>query len=374
MIWVALIIVVTTLFYLCFLSVVLWGILRAKRNIQNSMSDVKISVIIPFRDEAEHIERIVTSLLEMNLSKDKYEIILVDDNSQDDSVKRLQKYLSKNVKLLKNKNNLSFGYKKQAITQAIDEAEGEIIFLTDADCIPNKNWVKAMMNLFSPEIGMVVGPVKFIEGNNLFSKLQQLEFAGLMLTAAGLIKSGFATICSSANLAFQKKVFYEVGGYGDNLNLSSGDDELLMQKIRAMTKHKIEFCWSKSALVETNGNKNILDFMQQRRRWASKSLFYKNKLLVLSLMLIFTYYLLLLIFPVLLIIDYNFFFWLFVFSAGIKLFMEFTIMLQGRKLFFTNKNLRFFFIAEILHVPYIVFAAILGSFGNYVWKNRKVKR
>lgn len=364
----------SAVFYMLFLSLILIGIFKAKRNSKNSTIDSKVSVIIPFRDESETIEKTAKSLIEMNLSKDKYEIIFINDNSSDDSVQKLQKYLSENIKLINNKINYSSGYKKQAITQAINIASGDIIFLMDADCIPNKNWINTMLSLFSLETGMVVGPVKFIENKNLFSKLQQLEFAGLMLTAAGLIKVGLATICSSANLAFRKNVFFEVGGYSDNFNLSSGDDELLMQKIKSSSKYKIDFCWSKEALVETRANKNLYDFMQQRRRWASKSLFYQNKLLVLSLVLIFVYYLWLLISPILLAIKFKYFFLLFIFSAGIKFVMEYIIMWQGKNLFFNSKNLRFFLLAEILHLPYIVSASILGLFGNYIWKDRKFKR
>ncbi len=83
---------------------------------------------------------------------------------------------------------------------------------------------------FEANTGLISGPVSFIESESLFSKLQKLEFAGLVLSGAGLIGNKTPMIANSANLAFRKSVFDKVGGYKDMMHLSSGDDELFNAK------------------------------------------------------------------------------------------------------------------------------------------------
>jgi cellulose synthase/poly-beta-1,6-N-acetylglucosamine synthase-like glycosyltransferase len=364
--------VFASVFYFSFLLVIFSGI-KKKNNCDND--DIKsVTVIIPFRNESDNIESSVESVKQINYPNEMLEVIYVNDNSNDDTVQKVIKHLSENIKLIHSDKTNSTGFKKSAIEKAISIAKGEIIILTDADCIMKTDWVKTLIKCFGDKTGMVVGPVKFREDNSHFSKIQQLEFAGLMLTAAGLIGVKKPVICSSANLAFQKKVFEKVGGYTDNMNLTSGDDELLMQKINSETNYNISFCWSDKALVETNGNKNISNFMQQRRRWASKSLFYQNKLLIISLAVIFMFYFLLTVYPMLIILNTEIVKWIFFISLILKFILEFMIMSEGRELLFTNKNLRYFFAAELFQIPYITIAAILGVLGNYKWKGRKVKR
>ena len=74
-----------------------------------------------------------------------------------------------------------------------------------------------------------------------------------------------------------KKLLNEVGGFTYQMNLSSGDDELLMQKIHRDTDYKIKFALDKNAIVSTEANPTVKDFYHQRKRWASKGLFYGDK-------------------------------------------------------------------------------------------------
>ena len=148
-----------------------------------------------------------------------------------------------------------------------------------------------MTNYFDKETAFVSGPVEFESDGSLFHELQKLEFSSLILVGAGLIGIGKPIICNAANLGFRKSVFNEVGGYEDNLNLSSGDDEFLMQKIARETNYKVKFCFEKEAKSFTKPNNSISEFYQQRKRWASKGFHYKDYGIVLKLILIFLFYL-----------------------------------------------------------------------------------
>ncbi|MEM1406671.1 MAG: glycosyl transferase family 2, partial [Bacteroidota bacterium] len=70
--------------------------------------------------------------------------------------------------------------------------------------------------------------------------------------------------------------YLEVGGYSDNLNIASGDDEFLMHKIANQDPHGIYFNTNPQGVVYTNSQSSLNHFIQQRKRWASKWTHYKN--------------------------------------------------------------------------------------------------
>jgi cellulose synthase/poly-beta-1,6-N-acetylglucosamine synthase-like glycosyltransferase len=227
---------------------------------------------------------------------------------------------------------------------------------------------------FEDNTALISGPVAFKESDNLFARLQALEFAGLILSGAGLIGNNFPMIASSANLAFRKSVFDEVGGYKDLMNLSSGDDELLMQKIAYKTDYDVKFCLSSDALVITDPNKSVEEFNQQRKRWASKGLYYENKSIIVQLVLIFLFFLGLIVLPLLgIMIDYRFF-QIFIASFLVKIIIEYSVLQKGVGIVIKKISIPLFLLAEVLHIPYIIYSAISGALGNFTWKNRELKR
>jgi len=335
-----------------------------------------ISIVIPFRNEQDNILTNLKSLESQLYPSEKFEIIYIDDFSEDLSQDILTKNIRKNnIKILSVPENYSKNaHKKRAIRYGIENAKGEIIVTTDADCIYDEEWLQTLLLSFDNLTGFVSGPVEFISDKRLFSQFQQLEFAGLVLSGAGLIGSGNPTICNAANIAYKKKVFNEVGGFSDNMNLSSGDDELLMQKISKNSDYKVKFCVDKKAIVKTSANKNISDFIQQRKRWASKGLFYGDKSLVLKLILIYAFYLGLITQIILGLILSNIFILSFIISIFLKFIFEFRILSIGKEIIFNDLRLKYLFVAEVFQIPYIIYAGLVGAFGNYLWKSRKLKR
>lgn len=363
------------LHYIFFLSNILIGIKKLHPSHKNRTDDF-VSVIIPFRNEEENILTNLKSIEAQNFPAENFEVIYVNDSSTDDSLNILLKNKTvKNIKVLSVPDEYSpNAHKKRAIRFGIENSKGKIIATTDADCTHNENWLSSLLNNFNDETGFVSGPVEFTENNSFFSKLQKLEFAGLIITGAGLIGAGKPTICNAANIAYRKNVFDEVGGFKDQMNLSSGDDELLMQKIAKDTNYKVKFSVNKHSIVKTPANKSIKEFYHQRKRWASKGLFYGNKSLVIKLILIYLFYIGLITQLVLTLIVSPYFLVTFSASILLKTLFEYSILLKGKKLLFKNLNLKPFFIAEIFQVPYIIIAGFWGAFGNLMWKERKIKR
>lgn len=364
------------LHYLIFLLKINFGLSRLKPADKISIKKSFISVIIPFRNEEENIVQNVLSLQKVEFPSDNFEIIYVDDHSIDNSVDLLKsKVSSDSIKIISVPDNYSpNAHKKRAIRFGIDNSQGDIIVTSDADCFYNKDWLNSLLGYFDESTGFVSGPVKFQSENKIFSQIQQIEFAGLVIVGAGLIGNGSPTICNAANIAFSKKAYKDVNGYNDNLNLSSGDDELLMQKIAASQKYKVQFSIDHDSFVETKSNKNLFEFYHQRKRWASKGLFYNSKLLILKLILIFLFFLSLIVLAVSAIwLGIELLYFSIVYFI-LKMTFEFRVLKKGKSVFFENLTLKYFIPAELLHIPYILVAGISGLFGNYLWKERIVKR
>ncbi len=370
-------VIFVSVIYFLFLILVYAGIinLRSAKIKAANKHKLKLTVVIPFRNEAENLPDLLRDLSKQTYPKDLFEVILVDDNSTDNSVELIKKNITlENYLILKNDSNLKRAFKKNAMLKGIENSHGEIIISTDADCRLPATWLESLVKYFDENTALVSGPVKFDSDNTMFGKMQSLEFAGLVLVGAGLIGIKKPIIANAANLAFRKSVFFEVGGYEDNLHLTSGDDEILMQKIAAATNYKIKYAWDKNALVSSKGNSDLSEFFRQRRRWASKSLFYFNKGITLFLFLVFLFYLLIITLPALFLLGVKETGEIFLFLFSTKILIEYFLVMQGENFFFEKGLRRYFFLTEIFQIPYIVLAAVLGVFGNYEWKKRKIKR
>ena len=362
--------------YSSFLFSILIGLRKLKPSEPNQIPEEFVSIIVPFRNESENILSNIKSLSTQNFAKENYEVIYVNDNSTDNSFQILNDYKSpQNVKILSLPDDYSpNAHKKRAIRYGIENSSGEIIITTDADCVYSKNWLTSMLFNFDDETGFISGPVEFLNEDKIFSKLQKLEFAGLVITGAGLIGIGKPTICNAANIAYRKKTYREVNGFYDQMDLSSGDDELLMQKIAKDTNYRVKFSLFNDSIVKTSPSKSIDEFYHQRKRWASKGLFYKNTGLISMLILIYLFYVTLILQPFLVSLVSSVFIYTFGFSLLIKFVLEYMILLKGKRMIFSGLSLKLFLFAEILQVPYIIIAGISGIFGNLEWKGRKIKR
>jgi len=352
------------------------GLKKLKPSAASSTPEDFISVIIPFRNEEKNILDNLKSIEVQDYPKEKFEVIYINDSSEDNSLKLLKNNkIANNIKVLSVPKDFSVNaHKKRAVRYGIENSTGKIIVTTDADCLYEKTWLSSLINNLDEETGFVSGPVEFIDNDNFFSKIQKLEFAGLIITGAGLIGAGSPTICNAANIVYRKNVFDEVGGFKDQMDLSSGDDELLMQKIAKDTDYKVRFSINKNSIVKTHSNRSVIEFYHQRKRWASKGLFYGDKNLIIKLVLIYLFYLGLVFQPILAITLSGYFFLSLIASLLLKSIFEYKILSKGKKILFNGLSLKPFVIAELLQVPYIIIAGFVGAFGNLKWKERKIKR
>ncbi len=332
-----------------------------------------VSVVIAARNEAPNIEKCIHSILAQNYPPDKYEIILVNDFSEDNTAKIAQK-IAQNFPQFKVFSLEKNAGKKAAISYGILQAKGEIILQTDADCWAGKEWLTTIMSFFTEKTALVSGPVQLVSNDyHLFSQLQIWEFMGLNLLGGGAMNLGKPNMCNGANLAFRKAVFEEVKGFEGIDKVASGDDELLLQKINALQKYEIHYAFAQAAIVQTLVQEAFMRFWRQRVRWVSKARAYQNRSINVTQILFF---LAILGIPVLFCLgfwDKNMFslaFFLFI----IKTCFDFPLMRKACHFFGQKFSFFTFICLEISYIPYVSSIGIIGNFvQSYTWKGRKVK-
>ncbi len=343
-------------------------------------STTKFSIIIPARDEGLFIRNCLMSILQQTYPTTLYEIIVVDDFSADDTVAIVEQIQQQynNVRLIKLANELDGkllnSYKKKAIEYAINQAKGDWIITTDADCITPKNWLITFDAWIQKNNTVfVAAPVAFTNNGSLLQAFQYIDFMSMQGITAASVNAGFHNMCNGANLAYKKNVFVEVNGFKDIDNIASGDDMLLMNKIKKQYPKSISFLFSKEAIVTTYPMPTWKAFYNQRIRWASKAEQFKtkDKSIFIVLVLLYFFNVALFVLPFLSVLNiYCLAFW--VLFIVLKTLSELAFALPFAK-FFGQPFVWWFPFMQPLHIVYIVVSGWLGKFGSYQWKGRNVK-
>lgn len=348
--------------------------------IKNEKPKTSFSVIIPFRNEAEHLPNLLHSISELNYPKELVEFILVDDASSDDSINIIQQVLDtisqKNettltdIKILKNVR-ISNSPKKDAITTAINLAKHNWILTTDADCILPKNWLNSLDNFIqqnNPK--MVVAPVNYKVENTFLQQFQLLDFMSMQGTTIGGFGINFPFMCNGANLAYKKEEFFLNNGFEGNNTIASGDDVFLFEKFLENDKKSVQFLKSKEAIVATFPVNSWTDLINQRTRWAAKTGNFKSikvkligaLVLLVNLSVILSFFLAgslqikLLPFGLKLLID------LFLFAPTIRFFKH------------EKSFLKWYLLSSFVYPFFSVFVIYKSIFFKYNWKGRRFKK
>ncbi|MFN9493010.1 MAG: glycosyltransferase [Sphingobacteriales bacterium] len=344
---------------------------RKNFSIADTEATQHVTVIIPARNESANIKACLSALMAQTYPRSLMEIIVVDDLSEDDTAEIVKNFP---VKLIRNNPKPgTIAFKKQAIATGISQASGALILTTDADCIVANTWVSTMVNtLQSQRAYMVTGPVKMMPGNQCLSMFQSLDFAILQGITAASVGSGIHDMSSGANLAYIKSFYHEVGGFNGIDDIASGDDMLLMQKFSAQYPGSIGYAFSMDAMVNTKTEPTWKLFLQQRIRWASKATKYKDPVLFRILLLVYAVNLWVVALLVMGLWNRRAFVFGLILMI-IKLMIEWRFVQNVLQFFSLLPLMRWFPIAQPLHILYTVVSGFFGQAGGYRWKGRNVK-
>lgn len=363
--------------YASILVVFFLGFFRIKYRPDGRKYAPFISVIVPARNEEKNIARCLSALLNQTYPAELYEIILVNDNSTDNTLAIANSFAEKDTRLRLMNTSEAFKItgKQRALDTGIHESKGELILSTDADCKVPPEWIENIVREFSPEIGFVAGYSIIDEGavshhsrlKRTFIKLQSLEVLAIQLTSVGSMAQGFIWACTGCNLAYRKAVYDELGSFGA-LGLTVADDSLLLQWVDRKTKWKVKPIQSAVFVIPMM---TVRKFLDQSIRWTSSNLQYRASHIVFNAMT----FMINLLLPLLIglsifgIIPYKM---LFIYLA-LKVIPEFLVMSRG--LIFAGRIdlLKYFPLLLPLHTVYILICGIYGLSGTFTWKDRKYR-
>lgn len=361
-----------------------WHLQNVDYTIPKASNSYFYSIIIPARNEANNIASLLDSIAKNNFPTNQYEIIIVDDFSEDATAAIAQYFLEQNPNVIGKVVNLAKyikvdekinAYKKKALDIGISLSKGDIIITTDADCIVSHNWLHCIATAFDNNTTQfVAAPVLLTPYNkqNILYYFQHLDFMTMQGITAAIQKIKAGNMCNGANLAFSKKAFNEVGGYYDINQLASGDDMMLMNKFHKKYKNGIEYLKNTHAIVSTPVQGSVQQFLQQRIRWASKSGKYNDNALSVSLMIVYFFNLNFLIGAIISLWQPQVW-WLFLGLLLIKTFIECLFLIPVARFFGKIQSLSIFPLLQPFHILYIIMAGFLGFIGNYEWKGRITK-
>lgn len=365
------IVMIIVMLYMTLILAFTFGLFNLKEKFFtfNKKNSTKVSVLIACKNEETNIRELLESLYNQTFPKNNFEIIIVDDHSEDDTIKIIEYYIENrndiNIKLLKAENK----GKKLAISQALHNSQNELIIVTDADCLLKETWIESIVNYYEESKSkLILAPVLLSPANNMFEKMQVLEHLSLMGSTAGSAAIRFPVMCNGANMAYEREAALEVEKQRHDFGIQSGDDMFLLEQfVKKYGAKSVNFLLSKSVIVKTKTCKTVREFFRQRRRWVSKSKSYTNwKIISTALIVLFFNLSIISLFVSAFFIPAL---WSLYFLLTIlKFFIDYPILKSITNFMNQGDLLKWTLPLEFIYPFYVVFTVISGIFINVKWK------
>jgi len=370
--------IIISLTYFLLLFFFILGFRRIKEfKSLKSNENTNFSIVIPFRNEAENLPELLRSIAQINYPKSKFEIIFVNDDSNDASIEIIENSKIENPKLklcLINNQRKSNSPKKDAIDLAVRKSNFDWIVTSDADCILPENWLKILSEFIrvkNPK--MVVMPVLYLNQNNFLTNFQILELLSLQGVTMGSFGINMPFLCNGANLCYEKICFFEFDGFTGNEKIASGDDIFMLEKMVNKYPSHVKYLKSKEVIVKTKTENKFSDLINQRVRWAKKTASYDSnfgKFVGLSVLLMNFWVILLLLLAI-----FNYISWHpFAYVFSIKFIIDFLLLYPTSVFFQKQKVLKHYLMISFLYPFFNVYVAILSFRKSYEWKGRKFSK
>lgn len=327
----------------------------------------KVSVITAARNEESNIEACLGSLLHIDYPRDKFEIIVVDDSSTDATPDILRKLAAKNpnLKLCSAKQEINhLRGKANAISQGIDISSGEVIVMTDADCVVPPTWLRGIVRSYAEDVGVVAG-LTLLQPTSWFAGMQSLDWAYILAVASAAMSLNNPLSCIGNNFSFRKKAYDEIGGYR-KVSFSVTEDFALFKAITRSGRWGYRYPLEKETLVFSNACSSVQELYRQKRRWGVGG---KDMPLSGLMIMVIAFCLhALLIFGIFLGIEPG----LLLLGLIGKLLGDLILLSIPLRKTQQLSQLKYFWLFEIYFIVYVLllpFAVFLG--GKVLWKGRK---
>jgi len=257
-----------------------WGIFARfafyrKKTPANNLPPV--SVVISAKNEYHNLKDKLPSILNQNYPD--FEVVIVNDASDDETIFLLQDLEReyKHLKIVNITQDLNFFRgKKFPLSLGIKSAKNEVLLLTDADCIPSSpNWIRKMAGNFDSKTEIVLGYGPYEKKNNLLNMIIRYETIMTAVQYFSYTLAGMPYMGVGRNLAYTKSLFIKNKGFISHYTISSGDDDLFINKAATSRNTSIEIHPDSYTVSPA---KNIFrDWWYQKRRHLSTGYYYKPK-------------------------------------------------------------------------------------------------
>lgn len=252
-------------------------LLLHKSKKKQEINQEAVSVVICARNEYRNLEEFLPLILEQDYPD--FEVVVVNDRSEDDSIFLLNQMRQKypHLKVIDFTQELNFFKgKKFPLSVGIKSAKNDILLLTDADCYPNSNqWIKEIANAFDEKTEIVLGYGAYAPSKGILNKIIRFDAfrIALLYLSAAVWKQAYMGI--GRNLAYRKSLFYKMHGFSAHYKILSGDDDLFINA--ASNKQNTKIILSSDSLTISKPKENLSQWVGQKTRHLSTSKYYKPK-------------------------------------------------------------------------------------------------
>jgi cellulose synthase/poly-beta-1,6-N-acetylglucosamine synthase-like glycosyltransferase len=189
-----------------------------------------VSVIVPVHDGAATIRTCVEALLAQRMPRDAYEVLVVDNRSTDATRAIVAGYP---VTLLDERRTQS---SYAARNRGVAAARGSLLAFTDADCVPEADWLAALVGAFDdPDVGMAAGDIVAWRADALVERYQ----AARALDATRAYRHRVMPFAQTANAACRRRLFDAIGGF--DAACAFGGDLDFSWRLQRQTGHRLAF-------------------------------------------------------------------------------------------------------------------------------------
>ncbi|HLP49969.1 MAG TPA: glycosyltransferase [Chitinophagales bacterium] len=247
------------------------------------------SIVICAKNEAENLKRYLKVVLIQQYKQ--YEVIVVNDQSTDNTIDVLVDYYMRNTNLkivnITSEEKKPYEGKKYALQRGIDIATFDTIVVTDADCRPATTmWLAKMVGAYMNHTGVVLGHSPYEKQPGFLNKLIRYENFMTALQYFGFARSGMPYMGVGRNLSYSKKLFSSYNGFDKNKDLPTGDDDLFVNAVAS--GKNTEVCIDKDAFMYTKAATTFSGWLNQKRRHLRSGFKYKFYHVVLLFLFAFT--------------------------------------------------------------------------------------
>ncbi|MHA1734475.1 MAG: glycosyltransferase [Promethearchaeota archaeon] len=189
-------------------------------------STVRVSVVVPVFNAQAHVERLVKALTEQNFPE-PYEVILVDDGSVDGTRRAFEEVRGRVDFEHLEFHQIEHGGPAVARNAGAKLSRGEVVLFTDADCVPNEDWIGAMVEpLSDPDVAAVGGSYRTLNGEYRLAR-----FVGHDIAYRHGRYGEFIDFAATFSLAIRKEVLEDVGMFDQDYSEANAEDNDLSYEL-----------------------------------------------------------------------------------------------------------------------------------------------